>query len=133
MANVEVVSVMEGGGVAVGEVLQQLREEYGCDLAALVGVDGLLIEAATAEGLDAESVAANAVSGLLMMEALGRELHETAARQALIEFADHVVLVAPLGADVALVLVASGESNLGRLRLAVRRIRSRLEAEVAAL
>ena len=119
--------------MAVSDVLQRMRDEYGLDLVAIVGTDGLLVESAHDPVLDAESVAANAVSGLLMMEALGRELGGVSARQAIVEFDEHVVLVTPLGQDTALVVVAAGSANLGRLRLAVRRARGTLEQEAATI
>jgi len=119
--------------VGVNDALQRLREEYGLEMAAIVGTDGLLVDSAHDPSLDAESIAANAVSGLLMMEALARELRAASARQAIVEFDEHLVLVTPIGQDTALVVVAIGSSNLGRLRLAVRRARSTLEREAAAI
>ncbi len=119
--------------MAVTEVLQRLREDYGLEMAAIVGTDGLLVESAHDPRLDAESIAANAVSGLLMMEALGRELGGASARQAIVEFDEHIVLVTPIGQDTALVVVSTGTSNLGRLRLAVRRARGTLEREAATI
>ena len=119
--------------MAISDILHRMREEYGLELAAIVGTDGLLVESAHDPGLDAESVAANAVSGLLMMEALSRELGDASARQAIVEFDEHVVLVTPLGQDTALVVVAAGTANLGRLRLAVRRARGTLEQEAATI
>ena len=115
------------------DALQRLREEYGLEMAAIVGTDGLLVEAAHDPGLDAESIAANAVSGLLMMEALARELGGANARQAIVEFDEHLVLVTPIGQDTALVVMATGSANLGRLRLAVRRGRGTLERETASI
>lgn len=119
--------------MSINETLQRLRDEYGLELVAIVGTDGLLVESAHDPSLDAESIAANAVSGLLMMESLGRELGGASARQAIVEFDEHIVLVTPLGQDTALVVVALGTSNLGRLRLAVRRVRGTLEQEAARI
>ncbi len=108
--------------MTLNEVVQRLQRDYGLQAALVVTTDGLLVEAATAPGteLDMEAIAANAVSGLLMLEALGQEL-ASPPRQAIVEFDRHLVLVAPLDQDTALVLVASGSANLGRLRLALRR------------
>lgn len=107
--------------MTVSELVQRLQREFGLDAAIIATTDGLVVEAAqgTSE-IDCEAVAAQAVSGLLMLEALGQELSST-PRQAIVEFDRHLVLVAPLDSDTALVLLASGATNLGRLRLAVRR------------
>ncbi len=108
--------------MTLNETVQRLQRDYGLEAALVVTTDGLLVEAAAASGteLDTEAIAANAVSGLLMLEALGHEL-ASSPRQAIVEFDRHLVLVAPLDQDTALVLVASGSANLGRLRLALRR------------
>lgn len=109
--------------VTFSELVQKLQKDYGLEAALVVTTDGLVVDAATASGtvFDAEAIAANAVSGLLTLEALGQEFAST-PRQAIIEFDRHLVLVAPLDQDTALVLVAAGSANLGRLRLAVRRL-----------
>ncbi|MCS7050046.1 MAG: roadblock/LC7 domain-containing protein [Thermomicrobium sp.] len=111
-----------------GELVRQLQKDYGLEAALVVTTDGLVVDAATASGstIDAEAIAAHAVSGLLMLEALGQEFAST-PRQAIIEFDRHLVLVTPLDPDTALVLVASGSANLGRLRLAVRRLKASSE------
>ncbi|MFN3336955.1 MAG: roadblock/LC7 domain-containing protein, partial [Thermomicrobium sp.] len=109
--------------VTFGELVQRVQKEYGLEAALVVTTDGLVVDAATASGseIDTEAIAANAVSGLLMLEALGQEFAST-PRQAIIEFDRHLVLIAPLDQDTALVLVATGSANLGRLRLAIRRL-----------
>jgi len=75
---------------------------------------------------NSEAIAAHAVSGLLMLETLGQELGSS-PRQAIVEFDRHLLLIAPVDQDTALVLVALGSANLGRLRLALRRIGPQLE------
>lgn len=110
------------------ELVERLQKDYGLEAALVVTTDGLLVEAASAPGadLDSEAIAAHAVSGLLMLEALGQELG-SAPRQAIVEFDRHLLLIAPLDQDTALVLVALGSANLGRLRLALRRIGPQLQ------
>lgn len=116
--------------MTLAELVEKLQREQGLDAALVVTTDGLLVEGATSSDLDSEAVAANAVSGLLMLESLGREL-KSQPRQAIIEFDQHLVLVAPLDPDTALVLVASGSANLGRLRLALRRTAPLLQQALA--
>lgn len=107
--------------MTAAELVERLQRDYGLDAALIVTTDGLLVEAASLTDVDSEGIAANAVSGLLMLEALGQEL-SSKPRQAIIEFDRHIVLVTPFDDDTVLVLVATGSTNLGRLRLAVRRL-----------
>ncbi|GBD18697.1 hypothetical protein HRbin27_01195 [bacterium HR27] len=114
--------------MTMSELVQRLQKDYGLEAALVVTTDGLLVEAASAPGteLDSEAIAAHAVSGLLMLETLGQELGSS-PRQAIVEFDRHLLLIAPVDQDTALVLVALGSANLGRLRLALRRIGPQLE------
>jgi predicted regulator of Ras-like GTPase activity (Roadblock/LC7/MglB family) len=118
-------------GNRLNELLQQLRDIGGIDLAAVVGNDGLVLASSAAEGIDAEAVGAVAASGLLLAEALGRELERGAAVQTIIEFADGMALLMPLDPDVALLVLARPDANLGRLRLVTRRARADLMRAVS--
>jgi predicted regulator of Ras-like GTPase activity (Roadblock/LC7/MglB family) len=113
-------------GSRLSELLQQLRDIGGIDLAAVVGNDGLVLASSAAEGIDVEAVGAVAASGLLLAEALGRELERGAAVQTILEFADGMALLMPLDPDVALLVLARLDANLGRLRLVTRRARGDL-------
>jgi len=64
---------------SLGQALQALRDASGLQMASVVGADGLVVEAAAESGVDAESLSAMAVSGLLMMDALGQELGRVGA------------------------------------------------------
>jgi predicted regulator of Ras-like GTPase activity (Roadblock/LC7/MglB family) len=110
----------------LSELLQQLRDIGGIDLASVIGNDGLVLASSAAEGIDTEAVGAVAASGLLLAEALGRELERGAAVQTTLEFADGMALLMPLDPDVALLVLARPDANLGRLRLITRRARADL-------
>jgi predicted regulator of Ras-like GTPase activity (Roadblock/LC7/MglB family) len=116
----------DSAGSQLNERLQQLRDIGGIDLAAVVGNDGLVLASSAGEGIDVEAVGAVAASGLLLAEALGRELERGAAMQTIIEFADGMALLMPLDPDVALLILARPDANLGRLRLVTRRARADL-------
>jgi len=118
---------------SLGETLQNLRDTSGLTVAAVVGADGLLIEAAAAPDVDAESICAVAASGLLMMDALGQELSEDGAQQAILEYGGSVVVLTPLDDDLLLVTVSRGEATLGRVRLMVRRFVNQISSAVAAI
>lgn len=122
----------DGAEQRLGELLQQLRDIGGIDLAAVIGGDGLVLASSAAEGMDVESVGAVAASGLLLAEALGREWERGAAVQTTLEFAEGLALLMPLDPDVALLILAKADTNLGRLRLVTRRARGELLRAVNA-
>ena len=105
----------------LSESLQELQASNQLDMAAVVGSDGLVVDAAASHGVDAEEVCAMASSGLLMMDALGRALGTGSARSAILEFEGRTVLISPVDADNLLVLLAGSDANLGRMRIVMRR------------
>lgn len=118
---------------SLGEALQSLRDQSGLLMASVVGADGLLVDSAQAPDVDAESFSAMAASGLLMMDSLGQELHEGSARQAILEYGQSVVVLTPLDDDLLLVAVSRGDTNLGRMRLIIRRFVDQISSAVAAI
>ena len=108
-------------GQSLSESLQELQASNGLELAAVVGADGLVIEHAAAQGIDAEEVCAMAASGLLMMDSLGRALESGAAHGAILEFDAHTAMLSPLDADNLVILLAGENANLGRMRIIMRR------------
>ncbi len=122
----------DGAEQRLDELLQQLRDIGGIDLAAVIGGDGLVLASSAAEGTDVESVGAVAASGLLLAEALGREWERGASVQTTLEFAEGLALLMPLDPDVALLILAKADANLGRLRLVTRRARGELLRAVNA-
>jgi predicted regulator of Ras-like GTPase activity (Roadblock/LC7/MglB family) len=119
-------------GTRLNELIQQLRDIGGIDLAAVVGNDGLLLACSAAEGIDGEAVGAVSASGLLVAEAVGRELERGGITQTTLEYEDGLVLLTPLDPDVALLVLAQPDANLGRLRLLTRRARGELLRAVSA-
>lgn len=117
---------------SLATILQRLQTASGVDLAAVVSMDGFLVEAATAQDsadrLDAEEFAAVATNGLMVAQALGREIERGGIHSALFEYEHGTVVVNALDDEVALVMLASHMINLGRLRLLARRYRDELTA-----
>jgi predicted regulator of Ras-like GTPase activity (Roadblock/LC7/MglB family) len=103
-------------------LLEQLQSNHALQLAAVVGMDGLLVDSASDGNIDAEMVAAVAAPGLLMMSDLSKELGEGIARLTTMEYDGHVVVLLPLNDDTLLLAIAeSGAMNLGQLRIVLRR------------
>ncbi|MGA7672218.1 MAG: roadblock/LC7 domain-containing protein [Nitrolancea sp.] len=117
----------------LSQTLNNLREAGGLDLVAVVGSDGLLIDSAQAPDVDAESFSAVAASGLLMMDAMGRELDQGAAKQAILEYDHSVAILTPLADELVLIALARGDSNLGRVRLVLRRSMDEVAGAVSAI
>ncbi len=117
----------------LSQTLQNLRDAGGLDLVAVVSSDGLLIDSSQASDLDAESFSAVAASGLLMMDAMGRELNQGTAKQAILEYDHSVAILTPLADEMVLIALARGDSNLGRVRLVLRRGLDDISSAVSAI
>jgi predicted regulator of Ras-like GTPase activity (Roadblock/LC7/MglB family) len=107
--------------VALESSLRELKESAGLTLVSIVSSDGLVVESAHDPDVDAEAVATVAASGLLMMDSLGRELNQGPARDVILEYEENLVILSPLSDDMLLVTVGDGSTNLGRVRLLLRR------------
>lgn len=116
--------------VALEGALRELKESAGLELASVVSHDGLVIESAHDDGVDAEAVATVAASGMLMMDSLGRELEQGAARDVILEYEHNLVILSPLNEEMLLVTVGAERSNLGRIRLMLRRSLDKLNQAV---
>ncbi|MFW6074531.1 MAG: roadblock/LC7 domain-containing protein [Chloroflexota bacterium] len=113
--------------------LRSIQSENGLLAAAAVGLDGLLIEGASAEGIDLDAIAAVSAPGLLMMSDLASELGEGLSDVTTMEYANHTVVLMPLNDDVLFVAIAEARSmNLGQMRIIVRRSMEDLRRAVGA-
>lgn len=107
--------------MSLQDLLARLRVVEGVDLAAVVSNDGLLIEGAARAGIDIEAICAVAANGLMLSEALGREIKKGSAVQTLLEYDQGLVLIEPLSEDAMLLLLTQGRDQLGRLRFLVQK------------
>jgi predicted regulator of Ras-like GTPase activity (Roadblock/LC7/MglB family) len=116
------------------ELLGYIQSRNALNIVAVVGMDGLVIGAATSGDLDAEAIAAVAAPGTLMMSDLAQELGQQTTNFATLEYGGYTVAIAPLNEDSLLVVVAAaGALNLGQLRIVMRRNIDRVRDAVAAL
>jgi uncharacterized protein len=107
--------------VALGDALRDLKVAGGLDMVTVVSSDGLVIESSHEVSIDADAVGAVAASGLLMLDAIGRELGQGQAREAILEYDRNLIVLSPLSDDLMLVVLSRGDSNIGRTRLILRR------------
>ena len=125
---------MSGSLQNLSSLLEQLQASHALQMAAIVGLDGLVVDSASDGKLDAEMVSAVAAPGLLMMSDLANELGEGLAQLTTLEYSNHVAVMLPLNEDTLLIAVAeSGAMNLGQLRIVLRRSTEDLRAALEAI
>lgn len=128
------VQVADYGGDLSG-ILHRMQSAGNLELAAVVSMDGFLIQAAAADGstVNRDEFAAVATNGVMVAQALGHELQRGGIEDAFFEYEQGTVIVAVLDPDLALILLSYGNANLGLLRLLVRRHRAALVTAAGAI
>ncbi|HIJ79801.1 MAG: response regulator [Desulfobulbaceae bacterium] len=105
--------------------LQELLTEFtnipGVNTACLVGRDGFLLDSVTIAGTDAETIGAIASSGFGASESMGNQLGKGMLTMTMIEYENGPVMLAPVGGEAFLVIVADKNSNLGMIRLKIKK------------
>ena len=115
------------------EVLQKFRAIRGVGMAAVVSPEGLVIDSVQAPGFDADALAAVATNGLLLAEAIGRQMERGGALQTLIEYEQGAVLIEPIGEDGMVFVVSNEPNDLGRIRFMARQYKGALTQALAAV
>jgi len=121
------------------DLVRTLRQREGVAAALVVGRDGLLVEGAHDAAVDPDTLAAHLPPLLLSAAALGAAAGPGtpspegagagAAPQLLVgEVPAGALVVTPLGADAALLVLVRPEGDLARLVQDLRRHRARLAA-----
>lgn len=107
------------------------RRLPGCEAAALVGRDGMVVEHwAAPAGPSPEVIAAELTPVVRSVEALGRNAGGGKVREIIVRLAEWSCLLQPISADLFLILVAGRDSLPGRLRFEASRAASRLESDL---
>ena len=103
----------------------------GCESAALVGNDGMVVEKwASGDAPPADELAAELTPVLRAVQALSRNTGGGAFREMLVKLEAWSCLVQPVNDETFVVFVARHESVPGRIRYEAARAASRLEAEL---
>ncbi|MGE5189620.1 MAG: response regulator [Gemmatimonadota bacterium] len=124
------------GAAAGGDLralLSRLSRLGGVDAACLVGCDGFLIDGIFNEKMEPELVAAIASAGFGASDSIAGELGRGRAGITMFEFDRAAIVIAPVGKDFLLVVVAGSDANLGMLRVKVRKLEGELEAAARAV
>ncbi len=116
----------------IQKILAEFTSIEGVHTACLVGRDGFLLDSLARAGIDAEMIGAIASSGFGSAESMGNQLSQGELRMTMFEFANGPVMFAPVGDDAFLVIVADQETNLGWIRISIKKNAKKIQ-EVAAL
>ncbi|MFN2354420.1 MAG: response regulator [Desulfopila sp.] len=116
----------------VQKILAEFTNIDGVHTACLVGRDGFLLDSLARTGIDAEMISAIASSGFGSAESMGNQLGQGALNMTMLEYTEGPVLFAPVGSEAFLVIVADKDTNLGWIRIAIKKNSMKIE-KVAAL
>ncbi len=116
----------------IQEILAEFTNIEGVHTACLVGRDGFLLDSLARAGIDAEMIGAIASSGFGSAESMGNQLGQGDLQMTMFEFENGPVLFAPVGSEAFLVIVADRDTNLGWIRISIRKNSRKLQ-EAASL
>ncbi len=108
----------------IRDVVDALSRRSGVDAVVVVGRDGLPIDSRTANGVDADNVAALLPAVINGLAQLGEAGGRGAFGGAVLEFGSGLVVVSVLNAEALLVVVVRPATNVGALLYDLRRHRS---------
>lgn len=116
----------------IQKILAEFTNIEGVHTACLVGRDGFLLDSLARAGIDAEMIGAIASSGFGSAESMGNQLGQGDLRMTMFEFASGPVMFAPVGEEAFLVIVADQDTNLGWIRISIKKNTKKIQ-EAAAL
>lgn len=113
-------------------ILAEFTKIEGVHTACLVGRDGFLLDSIARAGIDAEMIGAIASSGFGSAESMGNQLGQGDLNMTMLEYQNGPVMFAPVGSEAFLVIVADQETNLGWIRISIKKNSKKIQ-EVANL
>src|SRR5258707_15558040 len=108
----------------IREVVEALRSRAGVDAAIVVGRDGLPIDSRTANGVDADNVAALLPAVINSLSQIGAAGGRGEFGTGVLEFGAGLAVVSVLNADALLVLLVRPSTKVGSLLFDLRRHRA---------
>ncbi len=105
----------------IQKILAEFTNIDGVHTACLVGRDGFLLDNIARSGIDAEMIGAIASSGFGSAESMGSQLGQGDLNLTMLEYTDGPVMFAPVGSEAFLVIVADKDTNLGWIRLTIKK------------
>jgi hypothetical protein len=116
----------------IQKILAEFTNIEGVHTACLVGRDGFLLDSLARSGIDAEMIGAIASSGFGSAESMGMQLGQGDLSMTMLEYGNGPVLFSPVGEEAFLVIVADKDTNLGWIRIAIKKNSKRIQ-EAASL
>ncbi len=105
----------------IQKILAEFTHIDGVHTACLVGRDGFLLDSIARTGIDAEMIGAIASSGFGSAETMGSQLGQGELNMTMLEYTEGPVMFAPVGDEAFLVIVADKDTNLGWIRIAIKK------------
>lgn len=99
--------------------LREINSTDGVHETLVVGRDGFVIE--HVGDMNADEVGAILSTAIGAVEAMGRDSGQGRLEEVMAEYEDGIILLAPIGAEAVLGVVARHEANLGRVRYEVKK------------
>ena len=109
-------------------ILAEFTNIEGVHTACLVGRDGFLLDSLARSGIDSEMIGAIASSGFGSAESMGNQLGQGELKMTMLEYNNGPVMFAPVGGEAFLVIVADQDTNLGWIRIAIKKNSKKIEA-----
>lgn len=116
----------------IQKILAEFTNIEGVHTACVVGRDGFLLDSLARAGLDAEMIGAIASSGFGSAESMGNQLGQGELNMTMLEYNNGPVMFAPVGSEAFLVIVADQDTNLGWIRIAIKKNAKKIQ-DVAQL
>ncbi|MBE0447263.1 MAG: roadblock/LC7 domain-containing protein [Actinobacteria bacterium] len=116
--------------VTLQQILHQFTSLDGVIAALLVTRDGFIVDYASTTKFDLDMVSAVIATGFGTLDKIGRELEQGDLQLAMLEYEQGPIVVAPLIQDIALVVVASQWTTLGRIRWEIKKRSNELIANL---
>lgn len=110
---------------SIQELVRALSARDGVEAVVLLGRDGLVVDAQSTSGVQAERLAAVVPLVVGAADELGQQLARGETTTIVLEYERGVAIVSPLGADVILLVLATLQET-GSLLYELRRNRGRL-------
>ncbi len=112
----------------IQQILAEFTSIEGVHTACLVGRDGFLLDSLARPGIDAEMIGAIASSGFGSAESMGNQLGQGDLNMTMFEYGNGPVMFAPVGTEAFLVIVADQDTNLGWIRIAIKKNSKKIAA-----
>lgn len=107
--------------VTLQQILHRFTDLDGVIAALLVMRDGFTVDFASNIELDLDMISAIVATGFGALDKIGYELNQGVLQTAMLEYENGPVVITPVVPDIALVVVASQWTTLGRIRWEIKR------------